>query len=108
MTNDGFEIARSNRTWLLSVVRFGQPRRPFEGHKLSWLDMNVGAVSSDVTAAAAAGALKIAVKEGAKFRKGMTLSVKGSNEILLVTGVSHNELDIKRGFGGTTAAAIAT
>jgi hypothetical protein len=38
----------------------------------------------------------------------MTLSPTGSQEVLLVTAVSGNNLTVQRGFGGTTAAALTS
>jgi hypothetical protein len=37
----------------------------------------------------------------------MTISVKNSDEVMLVTAISGNDLTVTRGFGGTTAANIA-
>jgi hypothetical protein len=106
--NEAFEIARSNRTGILQTVQFGAARVPFEGYKLSWLDMRVDATSSPTTAEALAAATTVAVADGTKFRAGMTVSPVGSDEVLLVTAVSGNNLTVTRGFGGTTAATIAS
>lgn len=54
-----------------------------------------------------AAATTIAVDNGSFFRAGMQVSVKNSNEVILVTAVSGNNLTVVRGFGGTTAANIA-
>jgi hypothetical protein len=106
--NEAFEIARSNRTGILQAVGMGAPRTAFEGYKMGWLDMRVDATSSDTTAAALAAATTVAVADGSKFRAGMTVSPAGSEEVLLVTAVSGNNLTVTRGFGGTTAADIAS
>lgn len=106
--NEAFEIARSNRTGILQVVGMGGPRQAFEGYKMGWLDMRVDATSSDTTATAAVGATTVAVTDGSKFRAGMTVSPTGSEEVLLVTAVAANDLTVTRGFGGTTAAEIAS
>lgn len=106
--NEAFEIARSNRTGILQTVGFGAARTPFEGHKLSWLDMRV-----DATASVSAGTitdtattLAVATGDGGKFRAGMTISPSTTDEVLLVTAVAGDNLTVVRGFGGTTAAAI--
>jgi hypothetical protein len=104
--NEAFEIARSNRTGILQTVSMGAPRVPFDGHKISWLDMRVDATSSTTTDAVLIGATTIPVADGAKFRAGMTLSPTGSEEVILVTAVSGNNLTVVRGFGGSTAAAL--
>ena len=106
--NEAFDIARSNRTGILQAVSMGAPRTAFEGYKMGWLDMRVDATSSDTTAVALVGATTVAVTDGSKFRAGMTVSPEGSDEVLLVTAVSGNDLTVSRGFGGTTAAEIAS
>lgn len=106
--NEAFEIARSNRTGILQTVQFGQARVPFDGYKLSWLDMRVDATSSATTAAVLVGDTAIPVADGTKFRAGMTLGPVGSDEVILVTAVSGNNLTVVRGFGGTTAAALTS
>ena len=106
--NDAFEIARSSRTGILSTVAMGAPRQAYEGYKMGWLDMRVDATSSTTTAQALAAATTIAVADGTKFRAGMTASPAGSDEVVLITAVSGNNLTVVRGFGGTTAADIAS
>jgi len=106
--NEAFDIARSNRTGILQAVSMGAPRTAFEGYKMGWLDMRVDATSSTTTAAALAAATTVSVADGSKFRAGMTISPTGSDEVLLVTAVAGNDLTVTRGFGGTTAADIAS
>jgi len=106
--NEAFEIARSNRTGILQTVSIGAPRLAFEGSKLSWLDMRVDATSSTTTSSVLVGGTTVPVADGTKFREGMTLSPTGSDEILLVTAVSSNNLTVVRGFGGTTAVALTS
>lgn len=106
--NEAFEIARSNRTGILGTVGMGGPRVAYDGYKMSWLDMRVDATSSDTTAEALAAATTISVADGSKFRAGMTVSPEGSEEVVLVTAVSGNDLTVTRGFGGSTAADIAS
>lgn len=108
--NEAFEIARSNRIGILSSVMMGQPRQAYEGYKMSWLDMRVDATYSATSAAVIVGATTIPVTtgEGGKFRAGMTLSPTGSQEVILVTAVSGDNLTVVRGFGGTTAAALTS
>lgn len=105
--NEAFDIARSNRTGILQTVNFGAARTPYDGYKMGWLDMRVDATSSATTAVAAVGATTVAVVDGSKFRAGMTASVVGSEEVLLITAVSGNNLTVIRGFGDTAAAEIA-
>jgi hypothetical protein len=46
------------------------------------------------------------VAHGDRFRTGDLVQPGGSREVLLVTGVSGNDLTVTRGYGGTTAAQI--
>lgn len=103
--NEGFEIARSNRTGLLQVVNMGDPRAAFEGYKMGWLDMRIDATASTITANITDSVTTIPVAEGGKFRAGMTVSFEDSDEVILVTVVTGNNLTVTRGFGGTTAEA---
>lgn len=105
--NEAFMIARSNRTGILQVASMGDPMTAYDGYKMGWLDFRIDATSSPLTAAMTDSATTAPVTDGSKFRAGMTLSPEGSDEVLLVTAVSGNNLTVTRGFGGTTAAAIA-
>lgn len=106
--NEAFEIAQSNRTGILQTVSFGVARTPFDGYKMSWLDMRVDATSSPTTAAVLIGTDTVPVADGSKFRAGMTLGPVGSDEVMLVTAVAGNDLTVTRGFGGTTPAALTS
>jgi len=105
--NEAFEIARSNRTGILQAVSMGGPRIAYDGYKMSWLDMKVDATSSTLTAGVNDAVTTFPVADGSKFRAGMTLSPATTEEVVLVTAVSGNNLTVVRGFGGSTAAAIA-
>ncbi len=107
--NGAFEIARSNRTGILSVVNFGSPVEAYDGYKMGWLDFRIDATSSTANGAALAAAttINVATGDGAKFRVGMTFSATGSDEVIQVTAVVADALTVVRGFGGTTTADIA-
>ena len=108
--NGAFDIARSNRTGILSVVNFGQVAQAFDGHKLGWLDFRIDATSATTVGESLAAATSIVVGagEGAKFRPGMPFSPAGSEEVVLVSSVAADTLTVVRGFGDTVAATIAT
>jgi len=108
MINEAFNIARSNIQGILQTASMVAPEVAYEGYKTSWMDFRVDATASQVTSGLPAGATTISVAEGAKFRPGMTASPSGSDEVVLVTAVSGNDLTVVRGFGGTTAADIAS
>lgn len=105
--NTAFDIARKDRTGILSTISMGVPRAADSGYKLSWLDGYKGADSSPLNGAVLAAATTLVVDTGAIFRVGMTIAPVGSNEVIIVTAVSGNSLTVARGFGGTTAADIA-
>lgn len=109
LVNSAFEIARTNRTGILSVATMGAVQLATEGDTLQWLDHKVDAQGSTVTTAASDTDTAIVVAAGSKFRVGMLVSVQNSDEVILVTAVdtATNTLTVERGFGGTTAAAIA-
>jgi hypothetical protein len=44
--NGAFEIARSNRPGILSVVNFGEAVQAFDGYKMGWLDFRIDATNS--------------------------------------------------------------
>lgn len=47
------------------------------------------------------------VDNGSRFRVGDQIQVEGSEELMLVTGISTNTLTVVRGYAGTTAEALA-
>lgn len=102
-----FEIVRKDRSGILQTVSMGVPVTAFDGYKMSWLDMAVGADGDTVNGAILAAATTLVVDDGSKFRAGMSISVAGSDEVMIVTAVSGNDLTVTRGYGGTTAANIA-
>jgi hypothetical protein len=107
--NEAFEIARSNRTGILQTVSMGGMRAPYEGYKMSWLDMRVDATSATLATGINDSTTTVVVGagEGAKFRPGMTFSTNASEEVFLVLSVSTDTLTVAaRGFGGSTAAAL--
>ena len=103
-----FEIARSNRTGLLAIAGFGGSRDVYDGYKTDWLEMRVDATGSATTAAMNNSVTTAPVTDGSKFRVGMMVSAVGSDEVMLVTAVSSNNLTVVRGIGTTTAAAITS
>jgi len=105
--NPSFEIARSNYVGVYNTVNFGGAVAPESGNSFGWLNQKIGAGGSTINGAKLATDTTITVDDGSNFRSGMTVSVKGSEEVILVTAVSGNDLTVTRGFGGTTAASIA-
>jgi hypothetical protein len=108
--SDAWDMIYSNRTGLLAVAGMGGEAAAgvTEGSKYNWLNTRVDATSSPTTASALIGATTIAVTDGSKFRAGMMISGSDSEEVMLVTAVSSNDLTVVRGIGGTTATAITS
>lgn len=109
--SDVWDMVYSNRTGLLAVAGMGGEAAAgvTEGYKYHWLNTRIDATASTVDGAVLVGAttIPVAAGTGSKFRAGMSLSVVGSDEVILVTAVSGDSLTVVRGFGGTTAEAIA-
>jgi hypothetical protein len=105
LVNQAFMIARSNRPGVLQTVSFGASTVPYEGYKMSWLNGRVDAQGSALTGAIDNVVTTVPVVNGSAFRVGATASLADSDEVMLVTVVTGNNLTVVRGFGGTTAAA---
>lgn len=105
--NEAFELVYSNRTGILQTAMMSTPAVAFDGYKFGWLDTRIDATQSNLTAAIDAVVTTVPVVDGSKFRAGMTVSAAGSDEVMIVTAVSGNNLTVVRGFGGTTAEAVA-
>lgn len=101
IVSETFDIVRSNRTGILQLARMMAPQRAYEGSKMSWLNMRVGATADATTAEVAVAATTIPVTDGSKFRAGMMISSPVGDEILLVTAVSGNNLTVLRAIAGT-------
>jgi hypothetical protein len=108
VVNEMFEIVRTNRIGVLSVATMGGAGiRPEAGSKFSWLEGTVSAQGSTAASAATDTDTTITVADGSVFRAGTAFTPVGSDEQILVTAVSGNDLTVVRGFGDTTAEAIA-
>lgn len=107
VVSQAFELVRTNRTGVLQTARMDTPEQVSEDNKLQWLDTQIDAIQSPLTASVNDSVTTIPVTDGSKFRVGMTVSPQGGDEVMLVTAVATNNLTVVRGFGGTTGAAIA-
>ena len=106
MIQEQFEIVRPTINGLVALASFSAPVATYEGSKISWLDMSVGADSDVTTAESLAADTTVNVTDGTLFRAGMVLNA--GDEMLVVESVSVNVLTVQRGVGGTTAATIAS
>ena len=98
--NEAFEIARTNIPGVIGTIPMGASRIPESGSKLNWMDMQISAGGDTINGALSAAATAVVVDDGSKFRAGMQVSVKDSDEVMLVTLVTGNTLTVTRGFGG--------
>lgn len=105
--NPAFEVAYSNTVGVLPTIDFGTPVQPEGGYKHSWLNQTIGLGGNTLNGAKLAVDTTLTVDDGSKFRVGMLISASGSDEVILVTAVTGNDLTVTRGFGGTTAVDIA-
>ena len=68
---------------------------------------NTGVIDQDSWSPNATSATSFDVEDGSIFLAGDQLRPEGSSEVLLVESVSGTTLTVVRGYGGTTAAALA-
>jgi len=91
---------------LLSILGFG-PEVGNTTHE--WFEDEMFAKSDVVnnSAVVLVGATTFTVVDGSKFRVGHVVQPAGSDELMLITGISTNVLTVTRGYQGTTAAQFA-
>jgi len=89
----------------------GDPRREATSTVHEWLEdtllPNTDAVDEDSFSPNATDATTFGVVNGSYFLAGDQVRAEGSGEIMLVESVSGDDLTVVRGYGGTTAAALA-
>ena len=88
----------------------GDPHRAATATVHQWLEdtllPNSDAID-DSTHADPTGETQFMVENGDRFQNGDLIQVEGSQEVMLVDAVSTNQLTVTRGYGGTTAEALA-
>lgn len=84
----------------------GDPQRAATSTRHEWLEDALLPNTDLIDGAALAAAGQIDVDHGDRFRVGDQVQPAGSRELMLVTAVTGNTLDVTRGYGGTTAADI--
>ncbi|MCE9590165.1 MAG: DUF5309 domain-containing protein [Planctomycetes bacterium] len=90
----------------------GDPRRPATSTIHEWIEdellPNTDAIN-DSTYTDASADTAFVVDTASRFRVGDQIQVVGSREVMLVTAINSgtNTLTVVRGYGGTTAAALA-
>lgn len=89
---------------LLSLLSFGMPAT---NTKHEWLEDVVAPAQDQINGSKLDSDTTITVDDGTKFAAGMILAVDGSDELIKVDSVSSNDLTVTRGYGSSTAEAIA-
>jgi len=106
--SDLIGIVSPYETPLLDAL--GDPLREATSTHHEWLEdellPNKDAVD-DSTFTDPAADTDFVVDNGSRFRVGDQIQIEGSEELMLVTGISTNTLTVVRGYGGTTAEDLA-
>jgi len=101
-------IVSPYETPLLSVL--GDPMHAAMSTYHEWLEdsllPNKDAIN-DATFTDPAEDTSFVVDNGSRFQVGDQIQVEGSEELMLVTGISVNTLTVVRSYGGTTAESLA-
>ena len=90
---------------LLSL--FGVSPTPCFQNKHEWQNLVLKPERDAVNGAVLIGATTITVDTGSSFVKDMQIAFEGTDEIAYVTDISGNNLTVVRGYGGSTASALA-
>jgi len=88
----------------------GNPMREAKSTYHEWLEDSLipnKDTINDSTISAPTSETSFDVANGSRFRIGDQIQVSGSEELMLVTGISGNTLTVVRGYAGTTPEAIA-
>lgn len=102
--SDEFLAIRQAAPVLLSLIQVG---RPASHTKHEWLEDKLQPAQDAVNGSVLVGGTTITVDDGSKFAAGQLIVIEGSFEVIRVDSVSGNNLTVTRGYGGSTAAAIA-
>jgi hypothetical protein len=88
----------------------GDPARPARATLHEWLEdtllPNTDVINDSVYGNATTDTT-FTVANGSRFRVGDQIQADQSGEVMFVTGVASNDLTVVRGYGGTTAVALA-
>lgn len=107
--SDIISIVSAHETPLLDHL--GDPRRAARSTIHEWIEdallPNFSFVNQTTFTPSATAATAITVDHGSRFRVGDQVRQETGGEVMLVTGVAANVLTVVRGYGGTTATALA-
>lgn len=99
-----FTAIQQGSPTLLGLLQTGDPATQV---KHEWQEHALKAAEDKISGAKLSTDVTITVVDGTKFQAGQVIAVDGSDEVMKVTAVSDNDLTVTRGFGGSTAEAIA-
>lgn len=107
--SDIIGIVSPHETPLLDWL--GDPRTVARSTVHEWLEdallPNTDAINDTTFSPNATTATAFDVANASRFQVGDQIKVQGSGEVMLVTAVNAPELTVVRGYGGTTAEALA-
>lgn len=107
--SDVIGIVSPFETPLLNHI--GDPKRAAQSTVHEWIEdellANTDAINQVSFSPTATTATAITVDNGSKFRVGDLIRPASTEEVLFVASIASNNLTVIRGYGGTTAAALA-
>jgi hypothetical protein len=107
--SDIISLVSPYETPLLDLL--GQAHKPARSTVHEWIEdtllPNTDLINQTTFSPGAATATAITVDNGSRFRPGDQVRPNNGPEVMLVTAVSGNVLTVTRGYGGTTAIALA-
>lgn len=107
--SDIISLVSPYETPLLDLL--GQAHKPARSTVHEWIEdtllPNTDLINQTTFSPGPASATAITVDNGSRFRPGDQVRPNNGPEVMLVTAVSGNVLTVTRGYGGTTAIALA-
>lgn len=107
--SDIISLVSPYETPLLDLL--GQAHKPARSTVHEWIEdtllPNTDLINQTTFSPGPATATAITVDNGSRFRPGDQVRPNNGPEVMLVTAVSGNVLTVTRGYGGTTAIALA-
>jgi hypothetical protein len=90
---------------------FGDPQRSAAGTVHEWVEdsllPNTDVIDQSVFSPSPTAATAVTVANGSRFRVGDQVRPGSASEVFFVNGISGDTLTVVRGYGGTTATALA-
>lgn len=107
--SDVIGIVSPYETPLLDHI--GDPKRAAQSTVHEWIEdellANADAINQASFSPSATTATSITVENGGRFRVGDLVQPENTGEVMFVAGISGNTLSVLRGYGATTAVALA-